>query len=442
MLLQRRNAQRDHVANNQEIYERQMSPPIPPYPLSTQPICGQPLYTVLDDGAWAGQRCFLIGGGPSLIGFDFSRLDGELIIGINRAYEKIDPAITYTMDTRFIAWASSGTISVNARKKLYTSLATRVFSRASTKNYPKGFYIIERSGSDLFQGSLRKGWCGHNNSGSGALSLAIALGCSEIYLLGFDMHGDPVTDKQTWWHSGYPADSIQKASVVYKAMRTAFGRHADAIKERACVINCNPDSALRCFEFGDLPEPCPPRPTVVGFYTAGTGYEAEAREMIASAHRMGLRTDVRAIENQGWQRNTSYKPRLLQEMVEKYWGSAIVYTDADSRFMRYPALFNADSGLADFAYHRHKSKEVLSGTLFIRCNKSTAALMRLWAETCEQNPQTWDQRNLEIALGKWDGSRSILPAEYCCIFDYKPAPDKPVVIHYQASRRLKKEVGA
>lgn len=401
---------------------------------------GQPLYTVLDDGAWTGQRCFLIGGGPSLTGFDFSRLRGELVIGINRAYEKIDPAIIYTMDTRFIAWASAGVIGADARKKLYTSLGTRVFARASTKNYPKGFYIIERSTNDTFQGSLRRGWCGHNNSGFGAVSLAIALGCPEIYLLGYDMHGDPVTDKQTWWHTGYPPDAVQKASVVYKAMRATFNRYADAMKSRARIINCNPDSALQCFEFGNLPNPGPPRPVVVGFYTAGTGYEAEAHEMQVSAHRMGLEVELRGIPNAGWQRNTQYKAQFLSEMVEKYWGRSIVYTDADSRFVRYPALFDALQ--CDIGAHRHKGHELLSGTLFLRCGPSTAALMTLWREECERNPRTWDQVCLANAISKWGGTFYPLPQEYCCIFDLKPLPTSPVVVHYQASRRLKKEVGA
>jgi hypothetical protein len=47
-----------------------------------------PLHEVLDDGAWEGEPCFIIGGGPSLKGFDFNRLRGQgRVIAINRALE-------------------------------------------------------------------------------------------------------------------------------------------------------------------------------------------------------------------------------------------------------------------------------------------------------------------------------------------------------------------
>ena len=40
----------------------------------------------LPTGSWKGQRCFIIGGGPSLKGFDFKQLKGEKIIAINKAF--------------------------------------------------------------------------------------------------------------------------------------------------------------------------------------------------------------------------------------------------------------------------------------------------------------------------------------------------------------------
>src|SRR4030042_335661 len=36
----------------------------------------RPFWEVMADGAWRGERCFIIGGGPSLPGFDFERLRG------------------------------------------------------------------------------------------------------------------------------------------------------------------------------------------------------------------------------------------------------------------------------------------------------------------------------------------------------------------------------
>ena len=59
---------------------------------------GRMLYDVLPDGEWAGQRCFIIGGGESLKDFDFSKLKNELVIGVNLAFKKIDCQINFAMD--------------------------------------------------------------------------------------------------------------------------------------------------------------------------------------------------------------------------------------------------------------------------------------------------------------------------------------------------------
>ena len=48
------------------------------------------LSNILCDGAWKGQRCFVIGGGPSLNNVDLAYLKDELVIGVNRAFERID----------------------------------------------------------------------------------------------------------------------------------------------------------------------------------------------------------------------------------------------------------------------------------------------------------------------------------------------------------------
>jgi hypothetical protein len=396
------------------------------------------LDSVIQDGAWTGQRCFIIGGGPSLRGFDFSRLKGELVIGINRAYEVIDPAFLATMDSRFIVWASGGKYGQESREQFRSCNATKVLIRNGAATVQPGWHYVNRAGG-TWGASITKGLYSGDNSGFGALTLAIALGASPIYLLGYDMQGDGI--KQVWWHDGHPTN--QNAAVVYKGMRTCFAKYADNINAAVRVINCNPDSALRCFEFGDLPEPRAHRPMVVGYFTAGTGYESEAREMAASVHRMGLECDLRGIPSAGWQKNTQYKAQFMAEMIEKHWGQSIVYTDADSRFVRYPAMF--DSLECDFAAHyntrRTGERELLSGTLFFRCNEAARALAVLWQAECAANPRMWDQQCLQAALARWNGRMAELPREYCCIFDLKPVPVAPVVVHYQASRRLKGEVG-
>jgi hypothetical protein len=153
-----------------------------------------------------------------------------------------------------------------------------------------------------------------------------------------------------------------------------------------------------------------------------------------------LEVDLRPIDNQGnWTLNTQYKARFIADMIEKYWGRSIVYTDADSRFLSYPALFESlDCDLA--AHHftnRRGDVELLSGTLYLRCNEATRELARIWIAECERNPKSWDQWALESALKLWRGLFQELPQEYCSIFDAHNRPAQPVIEHLQSSRRLK-----
>lgn len=410
---------------------------------STTTNPGTPLTAVLPTGAWAGRRCFILGGGPSLRGFDFSRLAGELVIGVNRAFEAFDPAILYSMDMRYLTWVMTGEYGDEAAERFDCMRGTKAWLRANDRyGFEDGIYRVDSNGGDKLTFSLEEGFCQQNNSGFGALNLALCLGCTEIFLLGFDMHGDG--GKQAWWHNGHP--QVNDDSTYRERMIPLFEQHAKAIADQGVrVVNLNPDSALKCFEFSTFDEvmesaPTPVRPVVVGYYTPGTGYEVEARQMVASAHRMGLNVDVRPVKDLGgWQRNTQYKARFLRDMVRKYKGRTIVYTDADSRFVRYPELF--DRAIEGIAYHLHNGDELLSGTLQIACNDNTARLMDLWVRTCQKSPKLWDQKALAQAVAKWGGPTEVLPKEYCCIFDSEPRPEAPVVLHYQASRFLKEEVG-
>jgi hypothetical protein len=57
--------------------------------------------TPISENMWKGERCFIIGGGPSLKGFDWSLLDGEKVIATNRGYQYCNPDIILGCDRRF-----------------------------------------------------------------------------------------------------------------------------------------------------------------------------------------------------------------------------------------------------------------------------------------------------------------------------------------------------
>lgn len=93
-------------------------------------------------------------------------------------------------------------------------------------------------------------WTIHHNANSGAqaLNLAINWGAREVHLVGFDMQGPPGQDH---WFGEHPKPL--RMPQQFSTMIERFQRVAQDCKARGVrVINTNPESALRCFEFGEL----------------------------------------------------------------------------------------------------------------------------------------------------------------------------------------------
>lgn len=93
------------------------------------------------------------------------------------------------------------------------------------------------TGFDPDPGNLRTG----GNSGYQAVHLMAHAGALRILLLGFDMGGDH-------WHPDHPAPLKKTEPEIYTRWIGRFQALADALAAREVeVINCTPDSALKCF---------------------------------------------------------------------------------------------------------------------------------------------------------------------------------------------------
>lgn len=201
----------------------------------------------VSDGAWKGRRCFIIGGGPSVKKIDLDLLRGELTIGINRAYELLDPSILFGVDGQLWGWVEQGKLGKESKQKFNDYRGYKVWM-ALHKAFPPDFYLIDVDDRGGYRIGSTKSLAFKNNSGYGAINLAAALGANPIYLLGFDMHGDR-QGKQKWWHEGYPVDYGEN---IYKTYIYELGKFAPVLKNTGIdVINLNPKSALKCFTFGD-----------------------------------------------------------------------------------------------------------------------------------------------------------------------------------------------
>lgn len=398
---------------------------------------GRYLFDAIPDGAWKGQRCFIIGGGESLEGFDFSRLKNELVIGVNRAYEKIDCTVMFAMDHTLYEWITTGALGQEAKRKFEDFKGFPVWLDSAGYSYPQGVFILSKLPTNKINYSMKDGIGGGTNSGFGALNLAACLGASPIYLLGFDMEGKD--GRQAWWHDGYPEKQGDK---VYETYISDFKKVAPELKKNDIqVINLNPESKLKCFEFGEFKDVEPIKcPVIVSYYTKGTGYEEQAEYLKITLRRFNLDNDVVGVPDKGsWHLNVYYKARFIQRMMKKYPDRAIVFVDADAKIRANPVLFNTLD--CDLACHFRHGKELLSGTLYFGNTEKARFLVSKWIEEDRLYPKThMPQRNLRSVFNKYKNKIKwkSLPVEYCMIFDSDARNRaRPVIEHFQLSRKYK-----
>ena len=387
------------------------------------------------DNMWRGERCFLLGGGPSLKNFDWNLLRGERVIAVNRAMEVYpDADIVCSLDQRWLAWTTNGELGKDAQAAYRDFKGAIVMVKVYGKegDYPPRIQLVQGHGNpNELSPSLRYGLGYASNSGFVALNLALVLGCNEVYLLGFDMKGGS-DGYQAHFHNGYPE---RQRRTVYKKFMLVFDKVAGMAQEKARIVNLNPDSALECFP---KQEGFPiPAPVFVSCYTSD--YLDSAMRLIESLKQHKLVYDVQEYEDQGsWEKNCNFKPYFIRDMRKKHRGRPVVWVDADAVINDRPTLlYQLD---CDFAAH-HLNNELLSGTLYFGPKRGASSLITHWIKRTEEQPEEWDQRNLDYALCQWKfGKTYELPASYCKIFDNAAQRDFAAVIeHYQASRRVKAE---
>jgi len=180
------------------------------------------------------ETIFIIGGGPSLKGFDFRTLSGKRTIAINKALLYMtDPDAVYWTDGRFYTWFKN---EVDSFKGLKFALRPGSQYTCDIKVLRKGKpYGLESDPQTLAHGF---------NSGYAAINLAYHLGAKRIVLLGFDMEED---GKNTHFHDGYPARSTGNKMYIEKFL-PGFKQLYDEIRLKGIeIINASPNSRLKVF---------------------------------------------------------------------------------------------------------------------------------------------------------------------------------------------------
>lgn len=187
--------------------------------------------------------CWIVGGGASIRGFDFTLLKNRFTIGVNHSYHHVKPDINLATDHQFY-----NRVNGTANWEAYAGL--KVF--IDIGNLPMdNIYYVKSVGNHGFPWLLKDGIFHGNNSGYGALNLAIVLGFKTIYLLGYDMQ--PIKGRfhylDNWGFRGRYAEIL--ADFV-----PGFNKLAKLIKERDIkidIFNCSSNSLLKCFPFKEIP---------------------------------------------------------------------------------------------------------------------------------------------------------------------------------------------
>jgi len=173
---------------------------------------------------------FVVGGGPSLKGFDFGLLKGRQTIVVNKSiFDVADPSFFITTDFTFLRKIDHNVFSNKRISKVFIACLNfsymvenvgRIVDTRSNLVYQlNDFDVIIKSykcdGIGYTFNDFRNG----RNSGYCALQLAVLLGYKRIYLMGIDLC--TVGAKQsvkTHYHNGYGEDqrSFSKKLVEYR----------------------------------------------------------------------------------------------------------------------------------------------------------------------------------------------------------------------------------
>lgn len=195
-------------------------------------------------GEWDGQAAFILGGGPSLKGFDVERLRGRgKVIGVNNAGIDLAPwcDVLFWADSRWLDWNHD---------RLHLHTGTWKVSR-KRPHLPLGcdvkFMTFRPRRLSHWPDSLG-GWCG----GSSAINLAYLLGARVIVLLGFDMRDLPPDQwRDGNWHDKHKLPPLE-GQRRNKFIPVLEGFAPDLEQAGVLVLNTNERSALRCFPFADI----------------------------------------------------------------------------------------------------------------------------------------------------------------------------------------------
>lgn len=184
---------------------------------------------------WKDQDVYIIGGGPSLEGFDWDILKDKNTIGCNSAFIHGHEICKICIFGDIKWW-------VNSREELKKFKGTVVTTAPKLEMADVPWLkTMKRVHSGLALDGL--GWNG--NTGASAINLALLLGAKRIFLLGFDMKLGSYG--QANWHDRRFEPAREEVYIRFLRGYIDVARDLQSLFPDAEVFNVTDDSDLNVF---------------------------------------------------------------------------------------------------------------------------------------------------------------------------------------------------
>jgi len=431
-----------------------------------------------------GERCFIIGSGPSLKDVDWSLLENEVTIAVNESYKAMPFEPTIICCGEYKLWPHVK----EAYARMKSSIVTTTGLDGSCGSDYSGTNLLARIPLDKTKSVMEHGFVwnigaapvrkGYNVLSETVLPFVCWAGFERAYLLGFDHKPN-----------GYAYPDAPPTATGQAIDPHVFPTHRliAGMSLPTKIFNATPGSALDAYGRTTLRDIFFPGHAalsdyqVVSYYTLNGNYKKLAERMKASVEKHAPGLAVEIFERQrladsykiepsqipmAWVLECAQCAHFCLSMWERFRDKHIIYLDADAEMVKYPALFvdpefrGFDIG-APILNNQFYTNQLSSNTLVFRRTGAARRILQAWyTETLrrikrmtagEYQPpyaEAWDQQILQDVLEGIPHQLYKLPWEYAKTsippsgVELMPGvnPEDVVIVQHQESRNARRDL--
>lgn len=213
---------------------------------------------------WDDRPTFLVGGGDSLKGADLTNLrqHGRVVL-LNSAARFAPGDLIFSADSNWIFQKGKDIIE-SFQGTEDTHLVVHRHDEDTLGPSKTPYRFIQKLFQDGMSTDPRAISTG-GNTGFAALNLCLLKRAKLVYLLGYDM----APGGHRHWHDDYLREGRRYNEDYYSGWANNIANQAKSLRSIR-IINLNPRSHVRCFEFGDPSHFGLTRPTAEAVETSGS----------------------------------------------------------------------------------------------------------------------------------------------------------------------------